>query len=125
MKTPSYQLVQVATGEVIVARLEVADSFWPRFRGLQLRRLAADAGLLIVPCRSVHTCFMLAPIDVVMLDRAGRVVSMVSSLKPWRMFTGPGDVFATLELPAGTCRLKVGDQVRLVGDGSAVERYFK
>lgn len=120
----SYQLCRAQDQSIIVANLELADTFWTRLRGLQLRRLAPNAGLLIVPCRSVHTCFMLEPIDVVVLDRTGKVVQVTSRLKPWRSSTGPREGYAVLELPAGSCTLGVGDQVNVVGDGRAAH-YFQ
>ena len=34
-------------------------------------RWPSDAGLLLVPCNSVHTCFVRFPVDVVFLDGDG------------------------------------------------------
>ncbi|HEY0062187.1 MAG TPA: DUF192 domain-containing protein [Telluria sp.] len=65
--------------------LNVAASFLQRFRGLMLAPpLAPDAGLLLPGCPSVHTMFMRYPIDVLYLDRDGRVLKCVPALKPWR-----------------------------------------
>ena len=59
-------------------------------------------GVVLVPCASVHTCFMPAPIDVVFLDRRGEVLRVVPALRPWRAEACRG-AHAVLELPAGTC----------------------
>lgn len=65
--------------------VRVADSFLSRFRGLMLSKpLKGDQGLLITRCPSVHTAFMLFPIDVVYLDQKGSVLKCVPQLKPWR-----------------------------------------
>src|SRR3954454_12780159 len=78
---------------------EVADSLWTRGRGLLGRRsLAADQGLLITPCTSVHTWFMRFPIDVLYMDERDRVVK-ATSLKTYRMSFGGGRAKKVLELP--------------------------
>jgi uncharacterized protein len=54
-----WHLVDRESGEVVVSALEIAGGFWSRLRGLQFRRrLPPGAGLLLVPCRSVHTFWM-------------------------------------------------------------------
>jgi uncharacterized membrane protein (UPF0127 family) len=86
-------------GTLVHARL--ADSILTRGRGLLGRRgLASGEGLLIRPCSSVHTWFMRFAIDVVYLDGDGRVIKVVSNLKPWRFSGGRGAKMA-LELQAG------------------------
>ena len=78
------------TGELVVARLEVADRFWSRLLGLQFRRsLPPDAGLLVKPCGSIHTCFLRFAIDAVFLDADGRVLAVRRNIKPWRFVFGP------------------------------------
>ena len=82
----TWRLVNETTGKAVVARLTIADGFWSRLAGLQFRReLPSDAGLLLVPCASVHTCFVRFPLDVVFLDDAGRVLSIRRNLRPWRL----------------------------------------
>jgi len=81
-----YQLVDAKTGEVIIAKLEVADTFLRRFRGLQFRRPpAADEGLLLTPCRSIHTHWMRFSIDAAMLDPEGLVLAVIADVRPWRI----------------------------------------
>jgi uncharacterized membrane protein (UPF0127 family) len=101
-------------GRVACARCVAADTPWRRLRGLVGRRLDAGSGLLIRPASSIHTCFMRVPIDVVFLDRHGRVLRVVVALRPWRLAWRRGAV-AVLELPAGACAragLAAGDALR-------------
>ena len=78
-----------------------AHRWWQRAGGLLLHApLQAQEGLLIQPCNSVHTCFMRYAIDVVFLDRQARVLSIVSSLRPWRMAVN-WRAHQVLELRAG------------------------
>jgi len=105
-------LIHRDTGETVLDRVQIAAGFWSRFRGLQLRKsLPEGTGLLLVPCASIHTCFMRFPIDVVTLDKEARVLEIRSGLKPWRIFAPTPKPYAILELPAGTNRLAAGDRL--------------
>jgi hypothetical protein len=81
--------------------IRLADGFFSRLRGLLFApALQPGHGLLLVPCASVHTAFMTYPIDVVFLDRAGKIRRIVPRLAPWRTAAFPG-AYQTLELAAG------------------------
>jgi uncharacterized membrane protein (UPF0127 family) len=98
----------------------VADTVFTRMRGLLGRKtLEPGAGLLLRPAPSVHTLFMRFPIDVVFLDRDGRVLKVVPELRPWRA-AGCRGARQVLELAAGEAArrgLATGD--RLVWDAAA------
>ncbi|HEX2088113.1 MAG TPA: DUF192 domain-containing protein [Solirubrobacteraceae bacterium] len=69
--------------------------------------------LLLAPARSVHTCGMRFPIDVVFLDAELRVVRVVRGLRPWRL-AGARRARAVLELPAGGAgAIAEGDRLAL------------
>ncbi len=111
------------TGKTVVARLTIADGFWSRLAGLQFRRpLASDAGLLLVPCDSVHTCFVRFPVDVVFLDANGSVLAVRPSLRPWRLAWGPRKTHAVLEVPAGSAALQPGEKLRLEPAGRGEQK---
>ena len=83
-------------------RIGVADSWWLRLRGLLGRpRLAAEEGLLLLGCASVHTMGMRHVIDVAFLDAQGTVVASIPRLEPWRLGLGGPKAVHTLELRAG------------------------
>lgn len=109
-----HQLIDTETGEVIVAKLEVADTFFRRFRGLQFRRpLAPDEGLLLTPCRSIHTHWMRFPIDVAMLDREGFVLAVSANVRPWRIVRRVKDTQSIVESAAGMLAGKIRVGARL------------
>lgn len=117
MKSP-LQLVNVESDTVIVPQLKLAATFWTRFRGLQFRReLPIGEGLLIAPCRSIHTHWMRFAIDVVMIDVQGVVLKVQPNLRAWRTCAGPSETRFVLEVPAETTRLKIGDQIAIRQDG--------
>jgi hypothetical protein len=91
--------------------------------GWQCRqRPSAGSGLLIVPCRSIHTCLVRFSLDLIGLDAHGRVASLHSTIRPWRAAWCPRSVHAVLELPAPSDHgLAVGDRLQAVAY-SAAER---
>lgn len=91
------------TRDTTLAQAEWRGSVWGRARGLLGRGgLAAGEGIVITPCSSVHMCFMRFAIDVLYLDREGRVVKTVDGLRPWRFSLGGTGAHQVVELTAGT-----------------------
>lgn len=94
-----------------------AATFWSRLLGLMLLpHLPPAQGLLLTPCRSVHTCFMRFALDVVFLDADLRVVAVVERLPPWRFTQRQPRARHALELAAGEAErlsLRCGDAVSL------------
>ena len=91
--------------------VRLAVTRWARLRGLIARREATP--LLLAPARSVHTCGMRFPIDVVFLDEDLRVLRVVHGLRPWR-FASARKARAVLELEeGGAAELEPGRQLTL------------
>jgi len=89
-------------GRCVVPRVWKAERAWDRLRGLLGRpALGAGEGLLIDPCRTVHTFGMRYPLDLAFLDRDGRVRKLAYGVVPGRL-AGSRAAHATLELAAGT-----------------------
>ncbi|MEZ5474910.1 MAG: DUF192 domain-containing protein [Steroidobacteraceae bacterium] len=79
------------------------ETFWERTRGMLLRpRLRADQALLIEPCGSIHMIGMRYAIDVVFVDRTGRVIKVCPNVPPFG-FAAARRAHAAWELLAGTC----------------------
>jgi uncharacterized membrane protein (UPF0127 family) len=122
---PNTAAINVTKGVALATELEVATSFAARSKGLLGRRgLPKDGGMLIDPCPSVHTWFMLIPIDVIFLDNKNRVVGLRPNMKPWRM-AGSWRGAKTIELPVGiiaSTRTQVGDTVAFQSTAAKPER---
>ena len=112
------KLYHMATGQCLADRLEIANTFWTRLRGLMLRRGLEDGkALWLRPCNGVHTFWMLFAIDVVFLDREMRVVKLVENMRPFRLTVPKRAARSVIELPAHTITqagLQLGDQLRAV-----------
>ncbi|MBT9177419.1 MAG: hypothetical protein DDT20_01752 [Firmicutes bacterium] len=94
-----------------------AETFVARFFGLMFRAsLPLEQGLLLTPCRSVHTCFMRFSLDVVFLDADFRVVAIIERLPPWHLTMRQCRALHVLELAAGGAErlgMRCGDAVRI------------
>lgn len=83
-------LLNERTGRVIASRVDLAITRGTRRTGLLGRQgLDATEALVLAPCIAIHTAFMRFPIDVVFVDRRGRALRVVGSLKPWRAAMAP------------------------------------
>lgn len=74
--------------------MHVAERFLDRLLGMTVRRPQTGEGeplVMVFPrCASVHTCFMRYPLDIVFVDREGRVLRLVEGVGPWRSVRCPG-----------------------------------
>ncbi len=88
---------------VLGSRVGLADHWWSRTRGFLGRPSPANGeGLLLSPCRAVHTMGMKFTLDVLFLDRQGRVLALYPDLGPRRHTAWHGTARYALEVPAGT-----------------------
>ena len=113
---PEYTVTNESRNRVIATRVRLAATSRTRRKGLLgLKYLDENSGLWIVPCEAVHTFGMSIPIDVLFLDRKGRVKKIRPNLKRGRIsfsFTAR----SVLELASGTVAksgTQVGDRLRM------------
>jgi hypothetical protein len=85
---------------VLARRPRAACSLGWRLRGMLARPFVGFDALLFPRCAAVHSLGMHMPLDLLFLDRDGRVLGVRAPLRPWRIAVLPG-AHAVLELPAG------------------------
>ncbi len=100
----------------------LADKAWEaktiraRMKGLLGRdELEAGQGLLIRPCTSIHSFFMRFVFDAAFIDKTGRVLHVIHSMKKWRMSKYVARAAGVVELPAGVLKdsqTQVGDNLK-------------
>jgi uncharacterized membrane protein (UPF0127 family) len=116
---PKIRVQDVTRGKTIVTAGRAADNLWTRMKGLiGSAPLKQGEGMLIVPCNSIHTHFMGFPIDVLYVDRAGKVVALDHAMKPWRFGRVHRHARYVIELPAGSLAdagVSVGDELQVSG----------
>lgn len=108
------RLLNAIKSTIIAERLEIADSFSKRKKGLVgLREMPTGYALLFPHTFFIHTFGMKFPIDVVYLNKKMQVVKLVRALRP-RRFSISLKARMTVELPVNTierCSIEVGDQL--------------
>ena len=83
----------------------ICNSFKTRFLGLMGKNNISD--IYVFPkCNSIHTFFMKEDIDVVMLDKNGKILKIYNNLQPWKIILPKKNVYYTIELPKNTLKEK-------------------
>jgi uncharacterized protein len=109
-------------GTVLCGQLENAGGVAGQSRGLLGRDgLEPDHGMLFetgrfLPLMWMHMFFMRFAIDIIFLDRAGRVLKINRSLRPWRVSSVVVGARKALEVAAGASDrsgTRVGDVIEL------------
>lgn len=117
MEDKIIQLRMASNDEVVCKKLMIVSSFFSRLKGLMFStELPNCDGLLISPCNSIHTFFMVYSLDVIFLDKKFKVVKVLYNLKPWRMSWIYFNSSQVLEMKAGTLNKKVveGEILRII-----------
>ena len=101
-------IINETKGLVWGGRVELADTFFKRFRGLMLVSNVNYALVFILPVESrlnasIHTFFMLSDIDVIWLDSTKRVVDFKRA-KRWRVYAPKEPAKFIIEGPVGLIR---------------------
>lgn len=82
--------------------VELAVSWWARFKGLMLRSpLSPGQGLFLKSTNSIHMCFMRFAIDAVYFDSSMTIVKIVRRLHPWIGVSACLKASSVLEMKAG------------------------
>jgi uncharacterized protein len=109
------RMVNITRGTVLAKSAAAAETPGTRRRGLLgTDSLVDGCGLLIVPCRQVHTFGMRYAIDVIFVDEAWTVRRVVNDMKPGRLGALVLRARAAVELPAGKAAetgTRVGDML--------------
>lgn len=83
------------------------------------KSLPSGGGLIIQPCNSVVSFFMRFPIDVLFIDRDGKVCYLLPNMVPWRASRIVRQSKLVVELPMGTIAssgTQLGDEIQIVPD---------
>ena len=113
------QIDNLTREQPLVTDGRVADNLWTRMRGLiGSQPLESGEGLVILPCKSIHTHFMGFPIDVLYVNKEHEVVAEDHAMPPWCFGRIHRHARFVIELPAGALRstgTEPGDQLQVQG----------
>ncbi|MDO9181649.1 MAG: DUF192 domain-containing protein [Bacteriovorax sp.] len=110
-------ILKDSEGEIICNRMLVADAILNRMKGLMFTTdLTSGDGLLITPCNSIHTFFMLYGLDVLFLDKNFKVIKVIYNLTPWKITRMYFKASQVVEMKAGTMKknLHIGDKLEAI-----------
>ena len=108
-------------GVTLGKQVRVANSFWTRAKGLLGRRsLAPGEGLLLYPCRGIHSYGMGFEFDAIYLNRRYEVIHIIERMRPNQRGPILKGAYAVLELPSGSVAATstmIGDRL-VIGQGT-------
>ncbi|MBI5033911.1 MAG: DUF192 domain-containing protein [Chloroflexi bacterium] len=117
MSNKILRAVNKTRGVPIVTQGILANTWWTRLKGLLGHApLKSGEGLLLKGEKAIHTVGMSFPIDVLFLDRTGRLIHLMTNMGPLRfspLVFGATDV---LEIAAGQATqtgTTLGDQIEI------------
>ncbi|MDP4109518.1 MAG: DUF192 domain-containing protein [Bacillota bacterium] len=104
-----------ARGTVFALRVKLADGYFARLRGLMFSKSLGDGeGLLLKPCRQIHTFFMRFEIDAVFISESGEILEIIKSIRGGRVTPYVKASRMVLELKGGAAEktgLKPSDKI--------------
>jgi len=88
---------------ILAENVIIANTPFKRMKGLLGKKeFIKGHALILDPCNSIHTFFMVFPIDVLFVDKNNRVVKTISSIKPFCLTPIYFRSKLAIELPEGT-----------------------
>jgi hypothetical protein len=82
-------------------RVACCETFCSRLRGQLAAPGRRNRIWMLRPCSAVHSMFVAMPIDVAFCDAGGKIIRVITPLRPWRCAAARGAASAW-EFPAGT-----------------------
>ncbi len=113
------KLIQKKTNQIIVEDLRIATGLLSRAIGLLGRKsVNPGSGIMFPKCRSIHTHFMMFPIDIIFIDDQNRITELSEYLKPWKILIAKNkESRHIIEIAAGSIekdKLTIGSQLELM-----------
>lgn len=106
------RLINRRNGRLLADRVEFADSFWGRFRGLMFRSRKDNYALIFPETSAIHTFFVFFSIDLIYTDENSKVVELKENLGPFSWYSPKKSSRYLIELVSGKtdeCDVRLGD----------------
>jgi uncharacterized protein len=114
-----YSVLKQNNNICIANKVQLADQFWSRLKGLLGRKeLEESEGLIIYPCSSIHCFGMQFPIDAVFLDENKKIIKVAENMPSKARASAKGGKYV-LELKAGMVlkkQIRAGDYLEFKED---------
>lgn len=91
---------------IFIGKVRVADNFLTRLKGLLGRKpLSTFQGLLLKPCKQVHTIGMRYPLSIWYIDKELKVIKIVDNLQPYKISPYVKDSLLIIEFPSNWAQI--------------------
>lgn len=108
-------VVTNSNGEILLQNCGVAHHYFQRLRGLLFSDYQTGAaGLVIAPCRSIHTIGMPYAIDVAFFDKNGFITAYSGNVQAGNLYLASWRAYGVLEVLSGTIgqeKLQTGEKL--------------
>ena len=91
--------------------IKVCNTFFSRLKGFMFTK-NISYGLCFPKCNSIHTFFMLKPIDVIMTDKNYKILYIYKNLSPFKIILPKKNVYYTFELPTNKFNFKINQKIK-------------
>ena len=112
------KIINLTKNTLLADEAKMANTFFTRLIGLLNRNsLRKGEALILTPSNCIHSLFMRFAIDVIFLDKIGKVVAVLPSFKPFRFSPIYFGASLTIELPEYTLQLtktQPGDIIKII-----------
>jgi hypothetical protein len=112
------KLVNKNTGKVLADNIISANNPLKRLKGLLGKKyLKNKQALHIIPCNSIHSCFMRFRFDAIFINKKNQIVYIIEKMPSWRISKICFSAYSVIEFPEGTVGetgTKIGDFVEFI-----------
>lgn len=92
--------------------VKMCTNLFSRLKGFMFNKNINNC-LCFPKCNSVHTFFMLKPIDIVMTDNNYKILYIFKSVKPYRIILPKKKVYYTFELPTNEFEFSISEKIKI------------
>lgn len=93
-------------------KLKYCNNFFNRLIGFMFKK-NINYSLCFPKCNSIHTFFMLKPIDVIMTNKDFKILYVFKNIKPNKIILPKKNVYYTFELPINTFNFKINEKINI------------
>ncbi len=112
------RIINLTKNTLLADEAKMANTFFTRLVGLLNRNsLRKSEALILTPSNSIHSLFMRFTIDVIFLDKTGKIIKTLPSFKPFRLSPLYLHSNLVIELPENTLQLtqtQPGDIIKII-----------
>lgn len=96
----------------IIINIKVCNNFLNKFKGFMFKK-NIDTPLCFPKCNSIHTFFMLKPIDIIMTDKDFNILYIYKNFKPWHIIWFKRNVYYTFEFPINKYKFNINEKIKV------------